>query len=393
MAAKIKADIQGKPGLQLVAKDDFKQVWLQFPYGSICINNIANEMREGIIKRAFIDGIIKYLEQEKSNLCKTCGGHGAVGNILNAEPCPECSTVEQETCEYAPEGWRCTRAAGHVGPCAAEQVVRSERPAAETPSGPVTWMPADEQRLDTALTGFFGKPAVTVDSTEFDSLLDKYSDSDISDYKEVRASLIAHIDAWAAADKARAMAQLKRQNLEFSRINEEQRLQENRLETALFRERALAKLLQAQAALSDEQIDTLAEKYVFEPDETLFAPLLRNFARAIIAAGKQPAATPTREQSEQRQRERMAEKFANRATGPATADFDFPAPNDAPAIQQEVAALDERARMKVEHEKAYPEPDSPHLSVKERAALTRAAYERGFMDRAALAAPVQPAAQ
>ena len=22
--------------------------------------------------------------------CETCGGEGAVGNILNAEPCPEC---------------------------------------------------------------------------------------------------------------------------------------------------------------------------------------------------------------------------------------------------------------------------------------------------------------
>ena len=27
---------------------------------------------------------------EDPDECETCGGHGAVGNILNAEPCPDC---------------------------------------------------------------------------------------------------------------------------------------------------------------------------------------------------------------------------------------------------------------------------------------------------------------
>lgn len=27
----------------------------------------------------------------EAKLCRTCNGHGAVGNVINAEPCPECT--------------------------------------------------------------------------------------------------------------------------------------------------------------------------------------------------------------------------------------------------------------------------------------------------------------
>lgn len=30
------------------------------------------------------------LNPPEDDECETCGGHGVVGNILNAEPCPDC---------------------------------------------------------------------------------------------------------------------------------------------------------------------------------------------------------------------------------------------------------------------------------------------------------------
>ena len=30
------------------------------------------------------------LDPPEDDECEACGGHGAVGNILNAEPCPDC---------------------------------------------------------------------------------------------------------------------------------------------------------------------------------------------------------------------------------------------------------------------------------------------------------------
>lgn len=30
------------------------------------------------------------LDPPEDDECETCGGHGVVGNILNAEPCPDC---------------------------------------------------------------------------------------------------------------------------------------------------------------------------------------------------------------------------------------------------------------------------------------------------------------
>ena len=115
-------------------------------------------------------------------------------------------------------------------------------------------------------------------------------------FRHAFGSFVEFNDAIAhtARAVAAAVAPLNRANLELTRVNAEQRLQEQRLELSL--KRAAAPQQHAQAALSDDRVFGIAEAHADESREdgkrVLDRGGLLSFATDILAASHQPAAAP-----------------------------------------------------------------------------------------------------
>jgi hypothetical protein len=132
----------------------------------------------------------------------------------------------------------------------------------------------------------FTQPIViedTIDTPEFNNLLGQYA-ARIENYRENHASLVAHIDSHAAAFAAKAVAdERKLLKAQIAHLTHERDL-------ALRANRAAAPQQHAQAALSDEQIDTIAKPYAGLGGIENY----RAFSRAILAVSQRPAAAPGR---------------------------------------------------------------------------------------------------
>lgn len=143
---------------------------------------------------------------------------------------------------------------------------------------------------------------VTVDTPEFRELL-QWPDETPEEDDAGFLTFVEHIDQYASAVAAKAVAEaeapLKRQNLELQRRYDEQKLQEQRLETALAR--ASAPQQHAQVALSADEIEDLMPENKGNvgafPCEVcgyvqVSAQWLHDFARNVHQASQQPAAAP-----------------------------------------------------------------------------------------------------
>jgi hypothetical protein len=75
-------------------------------------------------------------------------------------------------------------------------------------------------------------------------------------------------------------------------------------------------------------------KHCMSYNDSYFSEPAGELKRMVYAADRAHPANVAQAEAEQRQRERMNERFANRSPAAATADFDLPAPNDAINVAQ-----------------------------------------------------------